>query len=363
MNDAHTGKGPWPLLGRVLPWLMFFAAVWLAYVTRGILLPFIIGLAVAYLLDPVADRLEDWGLPRGLAAGVIISSFFVILTGVVIAIWPLLQAQIVGLALALPRAVSEVWPLLQEQLQALSNDLGTQFDVDTKGLGTQIAQEGFERLMSALSGFLSGGLAFFSLLSLALISPVVAFYLLRDYDLIVAKLDGLLPEESKGTLEKQWHQIDQVLSGFVRGQILIGVIMGTIYAIGWSLVGLNFALVLGVLAGILSFIPFLGMIAAAVIALLVAAQQFGTDWVPIAMVFGIYLFVQVLEGSVLTPRIMGDRIGLHPVWVLFAVFAGGEVAGFVGVLLAVPVAAVIGVLVRFTIDHYMRAQPAADTAS
>lgn len=338
------------LVARLAPWVLFFGAIWLAYVTRGILMPFLIGLAVAYLLDPAADRLEQWGMPRAAAAGVIIGGFFLLILGGFVAIWPLLQSQIVGLALALPTAISETLPALEAQLQ----DLGAQLHVDTAGLSAQIAQEGINALMAALSGFLSGGLAFFSLLSLLLISPVVAFYLLRDYDHIVAKLDDMLPPDSKPILEAQWQQIDRVLSGFVRGQMLIGAIMGTLYAIGWTLVGLNFGLVLGVLAGILSFIPFVGMIAAAILALLVAFQQFGADPVSLGLVAGIYVFVQVLEGSVLTPRIMGDRIGLHPVWVLFAVFAGGEVAGFVGVMLAVPVAAVIGVLVRFTMDRYVR---------
>ncbi|MGF1606741.1 MAG: AI-2E family transporter [Rhodothalassiaceae bacterium] len=344
-------------MSRWAPWLLFAAALVMAYLTRGILLPFIIGLAVAYLLDPAADRLEALGVPRGAAAGLIIASFFLVSGGLLVLIWPLLQDQIVGLAAALPAALQELRPQVVGFLESLSERLGTDFELNAEGLTTQVTQEGLNRLMAVVSGALSSGLAFFSLVSLLLISPVVAFYLLRDYDRIVARLDEMLPARHRPILEDQWRQIDEALSGFVRGQILIGLIMAAIYAVGWSLVGLNFALVLGLLAGVLSFIPFLGMIAAAGLALIVAFQQFGTDWLSIGLVAGVYLFVQVLEGSVLTPRIMGDRIGLHPVWVLFAVFAGGELAGFVGVLLAVPVAAVVGVLVRFTVERYIK--PAA----
>lgn len=341
---------PW---ARWAPYLLFFGFILLAYLTRGILLPFVIGMAVAYLFDPVADRLEAWGLPRWLAAAVIIATFFLAGTAILIALWPLLQRQFIGLAVAVPGTLAELQPFLQRTLEQVGREFGTDIEMAAEGLIADMAKEAFARAGTMLSNFISGGLAFFSLLSLLLISPVVAFYLLRDYDHIVARLDELLPERHKPVLEEQWRRIDEVLSGFVRGQITISLVMALLYAAGWSAVGLNYALVLGILAGFLALIPFVGMVAAALIALLVAYGQFGPDLLQLSLVAGVYVLVQTLDSAVLTPRIMGDRIGLHPVWVLFAVFAGGELAGFVGVLLAVPVAAVIGVLVRFTIERYI----------
>jgi predicted PurR-regulated permease PerM len=219
-------------------------------------------------------------------------------------------------------------------------------------------ERGLNQATQIAGSLVTQGVALFSLASLLLISPVVAFYMLRDYDRIGRQLDRLVPIRYRATVEDQWREIDWALSGFVRGQITVSTAMAVLYAAGWSLVGLNYALVLGLLAGILALVPFVGMVAAAGIAMLVALGQYGADPLALFLVFLVYVVVQVADSTFLTPRIMGDRVGLHPVWVLFAVFAGGEVAGFVGVLAAVPAAAVIGVLVRFTVDQFTDLQEA-----
>ena len=371
MTDRHPdAPTPGPQAGgsamdrwaQWVPWGLLAGFLLMIYFTSGILLPFIFGLAVGYLLDPLADRLEASGVPRGMAAAGIIAVFFLGGLGLIIGIWPLLQAQLIGLIGELPQALSRLRPLLEAAMADLSDKLDMNLQAETEGFISDMVERGLNQATQLAGSLVSRGVALFSLLSLLLISPVVGFYILRDYDHIGRQLDLLIPRKYRPTVEEQWREIDWALSGFVRGQITVSAIMAAMYATGWWLVGLNYALVLGMLAGVLALIPFVGMVAAAGVAMLVALGQFGTDPVPLLLVFSVYLVVQVADSTLLTPRIMGDRVGLHPVWVLFAVFAGGEVAGFVGVLAAVPAAAVIGVLVRFTVDRFTDHQSGIETA-
>jgi len=198
----------------------------------------------------------------------------------------------------------------------------------------------------------SGGLAFFNMLSLLVITPVVAFYLLRDWDLITAKIDSWLPRDAAPTIRKQFAEIDQTLAAFVRGQSTVCLVLGLIYGAGLTVAGLKSGLLVGLGAGFISFIPYLGAASGLVVGLGIAIFQF-SEWTPIFVVAAIFLTGQTLESYVLTPRLVGDRVGLHPVWIIFALLAGGAVFGFTGVLLAVPVAAVIGVLTRFAIARYL----------
>lgn len=323
------------------------------YLTRGVLLPFLAGLAVAYFLDPVADILEARKVPRGVAAGLVISLFFLVIIGVFLAFWPMLQSQLSAVSTTLPNTLANFRPWLNETLATLMTDYGVDLGSDVDSLLATFSDGLFTQAKAAVSGAVRGGLAFFNLLTLILISPVVAFYLLRDWDLIVAKVDSWLPTEGGPVMREQLKKVDEVLAGFVRGQLLVSTTMGVLYGLGWSLVGLNFGLVLGVLAGVMSFVPFVGALFAAVIAIAMAIGQWGFDPMNIAAVAAVFFVVQTLESAFLTPRLVGERVGLHPVWVLFAVFAGGEIMGFVGVLIAVPAAAAIAVLVRFWIDRYL----------
>lgn len=334
-------------------WILIVATVLFLYLTRGVLLPFMFGLAVAYFLDPVTDKLEEWRIPRAPAAGLVICLFFTLIVGVFVALWPILKNQLGAIVETLPRILSGLRPWLEESLKSFSDSMQLDLDgADTDGMLSGLVQEGLTRLNAAASGLLKSGLAVFNILTLALISPVVAFYLLRDWDKLVAKVNSWLPSNGGAEIRDQAKQIDTALAGFVRGQIIVCTVMGLIYAVGWSLAGLNFALILGVLAGIMAFVPFIGAIFAAVIALLIGFEQwgFGIELLPVV---GVYVFVQIVESAWLTPRLVGDRVGLHPVWVLFAVFAGSEVMGFVGILIAVPAAAALAVMVRFWIDQYL----------
>ena len=331
--------------------LLIFTGVFF-YLTRGVLLPFLFGLAVAYFLDPLTDRLEAVKVPRGLAAGLVITLFFLTIVGVFVALWPIMQGQLTAAVETLPKAISSIKPWLESIMASLSESLDMQIEGGADGLVSGLMQEGLARLNAAAGELLKSGLAMFNLLTMMIISPVVAFYLLRDWDLIIAKADGWLPTRGGQHIREQAVKIDTVLAGFVRGQMMVCLVMGALYAIGWSVVGLKFSLLLGVLAGILAFVPFVGAVVAAAIALLIGYDQWGLGW-EMAQVLAVYGVVQVIEGSYLTPKLVGDRVGLHPVWVLFAVFAGSEIMGFVGVLIAVPAAAAIAVMVRFWIAQYL----------
>ncbi|WP_020399080.1 AI-2E family transporter [Kordiimonas gwangyangensis] len=337
----------WFWIGGIAVTALFF------YLTRGILLPFLAGLAVAYFLDPLADRLEARKVPRSAAAAIVITIFFLLILAVIIAFWPIMQSQIVAASKTLPETLATLKPKFNEWMDAIATRFNLDMPHDVDGLVSTFSDEILVKVREAATGAIKGSIAVFNILSLVLITPVVAFYLLRDWDRIIAKIDSWLPEPTAKTVREQAEKVDTVLAGFVRGQLLVSSCLGILYAVGWAIVGLDFAIVLGLLAGVMSFIPFVGALFAGVVAVAMAIGQWGFDPVNIALVIGVVLVVQTLEGSVISPKLVGDRVGLHPVWVLFAVFAGGEIAGFVGVLVAVPAAAAIAVLVRFYIDHYL----------
>jgi predicted PurR-regulated permease PerM len=323
------------------------------YATKAILLPFVFGFGVAYLLDPLADKLESMRCPRWLAAALMLAAFFLGVIAILFALAPLLREQISGLLENIPRYISAIRPLLDEWLSRAGQSFGVEVQADTESLVAAAADQSIARLGQLFANFVSGGVAFLNLLMLLLISPVVAFFLLRDWDLIVAKIDSWIPRENVETVRLLARRIDRALAGFVRGQTIVALIMMVLYGAGWSMVGLDYALILGLLAGILAYVPFVGALFAALLALLLAFGQFGSDWLALAQVFGVFVVVQIIEGGFLTPRIIGSRVGLHPVWVLFAIFAGGQIMGLVGILIALPVAAAIGVLVRFAVERYL----------
>jgi predicted PurR-regulated permease PerM len=323
------------------------------YLTRGVMLPFMVGLAIAYFLDPVTDILEAKKVPRGAAAALVLVSFFALIIGVVLAFWPIVQSQIGSVAETLPKTIANLRPWLNDTLASLSSRFHVDLGGDVDGFLAGFSDEILGKAKDGAAGILKGSLALFNILTLMLISPVVAFYLLRDWDLLVAKVDSWLPPNSANIVREQFKKIDTVLAGFVRGQLLVSTTMGVMYGIGWSLAGLEFGVVLGVLAGVMSFVPFVGALFAALVAIAIAIGQWGFDPAQIGLVALVFLVVQIVEGAFLTPRLVGERVGLHPVWVLFAVFAGGEVMGFLGVLIAVPAAAAIAVLVRYWIERYL----------
>lgn len=339
---------------RVVFWLLMLAALGgLLYVLRGALLPFVAGMAVAYLLDPLADRLQCWGWPRWLAAFAIVAAFIACFVVVLLALVPVIASQVVDLISRVPDLVGnlrdELEGLLKQVRSALTTSQAKQVDAALSAHAERLA----EWVGGMIGSVISGGAAMLNLLGLLLITPVTAFYLLRDWDEIVARVDTLLPQREGEAIRGVLREIDDRLSGFVRGQVLVCGLLAAWYAIGLSLVGLNFALVVGISAGLLSVIPFIGNFLGLGTSLLIAFWQFD-DWQSIALVAAVFGSGQILEGNFVTPKIVGERVGLHPVWLIFAVTAGSYLLGITGALLAVPVAAAIGVLVRFSIEQYLK---------
>ncbi|MEM7568675.1 MAG: AI-2E family transporter [Pseudomonadota bacterium] len=314
---------------------------------KGILLPFVAGLAIAYLFDPVADRLETIGFARWAAVGVILVSFFIFIIGFVVLLAPLVTEQIGALAKYLPQYIDDLRVFIDRLLEQAGQERVKGFAEDYAGKIAGIAGDTVTR-------FISGSLKVFNVLSLLLLTPLVAFYVLRDWDYMVSHIDSWLPREHHTTIRALAKEVDGALSGFVRGQLLVASIMGTLYAIGWSVIGLDYAIVLSIIAALLCFIPYIGPLTGSLLALLVGFGQFGDDWIRLGSILGIHVAVQLLEGNILTPRLVGQRVGLDDVWVIFAVLAGAELMGFVGILIAVPFAAIVAVLLRFGLTQYLK---------
>lgn len=336
---------------RLAFWVGLLAAFLLAvYVLKSVLVPFAAGMAIAYFLDPIVDRCERIGMSRTVGTGVVLLGFFFAGTGTLLLLVPLVQAQFVQLAETLPRYIQRLSEMAQPILDMARVWLGDG-GADKLNLPAIAAQAG-KWVMSFAGDLLSGGAALANLVSLLVITPIVAFYLLRDWDHIVAAVDGWLPRAQAKTIREQAGIIDSTLASFVRGQGTVCLILGGFYAVGLSLAGLDFGIIIGLFAGLISFVPFVGSIFGGLLSVGLAALQFDS-LTPIAIIAAIFVAGQAIEGNFLTPNLVGDAVGLHPVWVMFALLAGGALFGFLGILIAVPVAAVIGVLVRFALSRYL----------
>jgi predicted PurR-regulated permease PerM len=337
------------------PWLGLAAltlTAWLVYLLAPILTPFVAGALLAYVTDPLADRLESKGLTRIWSVVIVFLSLIVASVVAVLVIAPTLEQQIENLIDNLPALTawtkSTALPWLRDRfgIRIKLNNL----DQISGLLGQHWQQAGgiAATLFSSLSH--SGVVVLHWVMNLLLI-PVVTFYLLRDWDLLVAKFHDLLPRRYTSTVGRLALESDAVLSAFLRGQFTVMLALAAIYSLGLYLIGLDLALLIGFLAGMLSFVPYMGVIVGLGSGCLAAISQFGDIWavIPVLVVFGIG---QLLEGMVLTPKLVGDRVGLHPVAVIFAVLAGGQLFGFLGVLLALPAASVVMVLLRHVHDLY-----------
>lgn len=333
-------------------WLALFIFFCVSvYVLRSVLLPFVAGIIIGYLLDPLTTKFEKWGLNRSLAT-------IVVMTLVVLIVFPLLILLIGVINEQLGNFISSIPAYLTSLLKKIEPvfiELQQRFpDLDAEKVRQYIRSNMANSLKvfgSIVKSVLTSGFAFFNVLSLLLITPVVAFYMLRDWDTFVKKVRSLLPRHAKASIEKQAHEIDQILAGFIRGQLSVCLLLGTFYAVGLYLVGLDLGVLVGFIAGIISFIPYVGSITGFVISMGIAFAQFDsmTQILPVVAVFAVGQF---LEGNFLTPKLVGDSVGLHPVWVMFALLAGGVLLGFLGLMIAVPVAAMIGVLLRHQIENY-----------
>ena len=332
--------------------VVFFLLLWLL---RDVLMPFAAGMIIAYFLDPLVDRLERRGLGRTVATAIVLMGFLIVLFGFLLLLAPLIYEQGVEFINNLPRYLSELNMRLMPKIEALRPMLGISGTVTNEV--AEAVQEGgseiFKWLSEAMGSVLAGGLALFDVVATLVLTPVVAFYILRDWDVMVAKIDSWLPRRYAGTIRQLGEEADKSIAGYMRGQALVCLILGTFYAVSLALVGLDFGLVIGLIAGIITFIPYVGSLFGGVMAIGMALAQFPPDWASVAMVAGIFVLGQAVEGNYLSPKLVGDRVGLHAVWIMFALLAGGGLFGFTGVLLAVPIAALIGVLCRFFMKKYL----------
>lgn len=323
--------------------VFLFAMWWLG----DVILPFVLGGAVAYFLDPVADRIERMGASRATATAIITLFGILIFVLLALLVIPTLINQTVQLFDTVPKVVQEFQTFLTSKFPDLLNEDSTMRQSLT-ALGETIQSKGGQLLETALTSV--GSLL--NVIMLFVIVPVVAFYLLYDWDRMVGIIDGLLPRDHAPVIRRLASEIDHTLASFIRGMGTVCLILGTFYAMALMLVGLQFGLVVGAFAGLITFIPYVGALVGGALALGLALFQFWGDWVSIGLVAGIFAIGQVIEGNVLTPKLVGDSVGLHPVWLIFALSVFGSLFGFVGMLVAVPVAAAIGVLMRFIISQY-----------
>jgi predicted PurR-regulated permease PerM len=333
-------------------WLIILAVfAMLVWLLQPVLLPFVAGMTIAYFLNPVVDTLTRSKLPRWLGSLLVLLGFVLIAVLVAALVLPLLQSQTSALINAAPEYVKQLNDHLRPWLENWVARFAPE-DIDQiRDAAGQSVGEAAKWFGTVLQHVVSGGFALFDILALTIVTPVVAFYMLRDWPKLTKTIDGILPRNHYNVIREQLAEIDTTLSGFVRGQALVCLALGTIYTVGLSIVGLHYGAAIGVAAGILSFIPYVGTIFGWVSSVLLATAQFG-DWRHVSAVIAVFVIGHALEAYVLTPRLVGHRVGLHPVWILFALIAGVKLMGFTGVLIAVPSAAVIGVLVRFGIQLY-----------
>lgn len=360
MTDSSSPSSV--LSRRWLFWLALGIGLLLfLYLIRSILLPFVLGVFTAYFLDPAADKLEKLGFSRGMSTLLITMGFFMTILLVSVTVIPIITSQLSGLIMAIPGFVAD---FQDKYASILSGRLDGFLDMDQAKSATANVSTVLIKLMGDfLTGLLHSGATLINLLSLVLITPIVAFYLLRDWDRILMQLDNYLPRTEAQTIRAQLAIINRTLSGFIRGQFNVCLILGTFYAVGLSLAGLNFGLLIGLATGFLVIFPYVGLILGMTTGIMVAFFQFDT-MAPVLTVLAIFVLGQILEGYFITPRLVGEKVGLHPVWIIFGMLAGAALFGFVGILLAVPVTAVIGVLIRFALDqylqsHYYRGSPPA----
>lgn len=330
--------------------VLVVAVLWLL---GQVLLPFVAGLALAYLLNPLTNRLEQLGISRLVAALVVIGLVVLAFVLLILIIAPILGAQLAAFIENIPGYVRRVQILITDPSRPWLTRIVGDGVVGADKSVSDLLSQGAGWMTTFLRSLWSGGQALISIFSLVVVTPVVAFYLICDWPRMFATVDSWVPVPHRETVRQLAREIDAGIAGFVRGQTGVCLILGSFYAVGLSLTGLNFGLLIGLISGLISFIPYVGSMTGLVLAVGVAIAQFWPEWTMIAAVTGIFLFGQFVEGNVLAPKLVGDSVGLHPVWLMFALFAFGYLFGFVGLLLAVPLAAAIGVVMRFALKQYL----------
>lgn len=344
------------LRNQVLIWVgLFTAAILLLWVFRPILLPFVVGLTLAYLLNPAVNWLQKLGLGRSWSSMLVLSLVLVLLGGMLLALVPLVAAQIGGLIAGLPGYVSDLQALLRQWAPQFTEWLGPQRTAQLENSLADLLGRGVEFAGIVTATLAQSGLTVINTIAVLFITPVVAFYLLVDWEGMVKKVDDLLPRRYRGEIRGILVDIDRAMAGVIRGQGSVILVLCAYYATSLTLAGLNYGLAIGLIGGLLSFIPYVGFLVGFALSMTVALVQFWPEqWVFVLVILAIYAVGQFLEGNILYPKLVGQSININPVWLMFALFAFGLLFGFVGLLLAVPLAAITGVLTRYALTKYQQ---------
>lgn len=337
---------------------LFIGFVWLF---KGVLTPFILGIAIAYLLNPVVNSLTKLKIPRLAAVTLILLSFFVFVIGVITLAAPPVAREASALAESFPSYIDKLIEFINPYLGMAQERFGGNYTENIQGF----LKDNVGKIVS-LSGGLAGGLAsggqvvvgFFTTL---LLTPLVAFFMMQEWPKITKWVNDLIPRKNEKTIQGLLKKMDFKVAGFVRGQITVAFFLGVIYAIALTIAGLNYGFLIGITAGFLSIIPLVGSTVGLLVSVVVAWFQTG-ELSYVAIIAAIFFVGQIVEGNILTPKLVGDSVGLHPLWVLFALLAGASLFGIVGMLLGVPIAAVIGVLISFSISEYKASSLYAEKA-
>lgn len=333
-------------------WVVTFLILgFLVWLLSDVLLPFVLGWVLAYLQTPLADRLERAGINRSLGALLIVGVVVLAIVIVALIVVPMLLQQLAGLVDNMPTYVARLQAYISDPSRPwLSRIIGTP---DTNKSVLDMVKESAGGMSVFLHSLYAGGKAVASFVSVLIVMPVVAYYLIVDWHGMVDICDSWVPIHFRPTVREIAREINTAIAGFLRGQSAVCLMLGSYYAVTLSLVHLNYGLLIGVISGLITFIPYIGSMTGFVIAVSVAIAQFWPEWQWIMAVVGIFLVGQFTEGNILAPKMVGENVGLHPVWVIFAMFAFGYLFGFVGLLIAVPLAAAMGVLFRFGLRRYL----------
>jgi predicted PurR-regulated permease PerM len=334
--------------------LIFF---WLIYLVRAVLTPFILSLIIAYFLDPLVDRLcLKWKLSRSFATALIVGVFLIFIVTICALLLPIIYDQFFSLLGALPTYLQTISSELYPQVAETLNKAGFSFEKNFSNLvaNEKITTKFVELSQNILHNIFTSSVFLINILSLIFIMPILVFYLLRDWDIMVAKIGNYLPKSAASSVKRISIDIDKTLSGYVRGQFNVCLILGIIYSSGLSFTGLDFGFLIGFLTGIFSFVPYIGMLAGIAVAIVVALFQWGFDGSHIGAIALVFIFGQLVESNFLTPKLIGQKVGLHPVWLIFGLFVFGILFGFIGVIVAVPLTAICGVIIKHFILEYKK---------
>ena len=327
----------------------------LIYLIRSVLTPFICSLIIAYFLDPLVDRLTSrYGLSRLTATSLIMGLFFTVFTGLCLILLPIIYTQSIALIDILPHYMQTIaddfYPQIANSLNKLGFKMQTDFShlIEEQQIGTKFIKLSGEIFNNAISS----SLTLINILSLIFITPILIFYLLKDWDILIKNINDFLPKTIATQAREIGCEINKTLSGYVRGQFNVCLILGIIYSSLLSITGLNFGFLIGLLTGLFSFIPYIGMLSGVLTAIIIALFQWGFDLSHVGLVSSVFIFGQIIESNFLTPKLIGSKIGLHPVWLIFGLFVFGVLFGFIGVLIAVPLTAICGVIIKHFVFRY-----------